>query len=351
MKRRIALIAGLILLALGLSLLAVDSSDARRLLAPSLMIGGVVLCGFSTLAAVIRKRPLAVGMVFTLIGIVAFLFAAVNMRDRLAGREVPLVWFPDEKILANEFTFFGDNKVVIRPVNPEAHHGEVEAETLRITFREQTFDIPVQDRDKKLLPALQRFEDWLLVTPMIDGVDSDLDLNEVIKNGDVSPRLIVVARFLAPDFDPETWGTVRRAEWEYWFIELLIDGPPEDAIRVTKRSYRELQGIAEQLLAQLDDVDDIRDIRQVTSFERLYNRVGDDDPTDNDAFPATPLVDMYWQYQAMLQITPPLQYPRTQVTDYAMKSMGWTWPVAGVSALLAFAGIVLIAASRVSRDA
>ncbi len=296
------------------------------------------------------SRTLWLGLILLVGGAAAFAFAAYQMKDRLGGRRVPIVWFPGERIIRNEFDFRQDHRVIIRAVDPEAAAGQKEAETLRITFRGQTFDLPVKGHDDIRLPGLERFSDWLLVTPVVDGLTNDDDVSEAVREGRVTPRLIVVARYPAPDFDPDTWGTVRRSEWEYWFVELRTDGPDEQAIAVTKRSYRALQGIAEQLLGQLDEVDDIRDIRQVTSFERLYNKYGDDDPTDNASFPDTPLVDLYWQYQAMLHVTPPLQYPRTQVTDYGMRAMGWTWPTAGISALAMLLGAGLIAASRVSRS-
>lgn len=303
------------------------------------------------------QRTLRAGLLLLVVGAIAFGVAAFNMKDRLADRRVPIVWFPGDRIIANEFDFVyerapdGSQKnaqhVIIRAVDPEAAAGEKTAETLRIHFRGQTFDLPVTGRDDTRLPGLERFNDWLLVSPMVDGLTNADNVGEAVRRGDVQPRLIVVARYPAPGFDPDTWGAVRRSEWEYWFVELKMTGPDDEAIQVTTRSYRALQGIAEQLLGQLDEVENIRDIRQITSFERLYNRFGDDDPSDNHTFPDTPLVDLYWQYQAMLYVTPQLQYPRTQVTDYGLRAMGWTWPVAGVGALAMLLGIGMVAASRV----
>jgi len=235
------------------------------------------------------------GLVVLCISIPAMLERLSEQR-RLSAR--PYIWFGEP---VTESPYFLDGEpVTFETVTRASTATEPSRDVLVITYRGRTAELPVAGRDDPRLPGLMRYGDWLKVLPMAEGSGSTTKVSEDVAAGALKPRLIVAARYLADDYAPDSWGTVRRKEWRYRFVELDPAAPPEEAIRTSDFIYADLE--------------------------------------------KQPLL---WQYQAMLQVTPPLMYPRNRFIDDNMHAMGWTWPAASLSIMSILIGLTLVGASFV----
>lgn len=323
------------------------------------------------------RRMRRVGLLLTIGSLVVIAFTMAEMFRRLAERDVPMVWF-GEPALGEEFEYLGRRVEVSATGEKRAATDRSAAAPTQVTVSwrggQAEFSIPVPIDDR--LPGLLRYGDWFKIMPMallphsgpgvVDG------LLRGIQEGEVQPRLIIAVRQLPPGFDPETWGAVRRKAWSYIFFELFPEGPEADAIRRTDRTYDELQDMAELFFGTLDAEHGSvlkggpeRFAREAIAIrDQFGERPGDEalwiaaervlaDSASGAQASIKPLREelrsRFWQYQAMLMVTPKLHQPRTKVVDYGISSMGWTWPVAGVSVLVLTLGIWMLMTSRVSR--
>ncbi len=266
------------------------------------------------------KRAKWIGAGMMALGVIGLVASVPNMVQRLGDRKDlagrPMVWF-GKQATSEPFTFEGERYSVTRV---ESHTGPV----LKIGWRDHTIDFPVNTvEDKPDLPGLLKHEDWFKLVPMAVGpYRTQDDFQKALQAGEVKPRLIAAARYPAEGFDPGKWGSVRRREWRYRFVEFLHDAPPEASIRVTETTYGDL--------------------------DRVFAPGPHDKPSE------TPLTDeqkyaRLWEYYAMLQVTPPTMYrARDKLVADGMHAMGWTWPVAGGSVIVAAVGAVVLGASRVT---
>lgn len=251
----------------------------------------------------------------------ALLGASVwSMQKRLSTRpdlkNRPVVWF-NEPILEEKF-IFQDVPCEVRTVESADAPKHVE-----VDWRGNTVSFDIGGRDDPRLPKLLRHEDWFKLLPMAEERANNQDeVVDKLITGQTKPRLIIAARYPAEGFNSGSWGLVRRRDWRYRFVELLVDGPAEQSVVNHETTYREIERIV---------APGPRDapVEGLTDEQRA---------------------DYAWQYNAMLQVTPsPLYRAKDKVVEQGMRAMGWTWPAAGIATMGLVIGVVLTLASRVGR--
>lgn len=259
-------------------------------------------------------RGRLIGFLLCAASIIGLAAAIPNMARRLSHRALPVVWF-DDPIPNPVFEFLGE-PAEIRTTDPQSPE---ERPALEIHWRGETRTFAIEEgmRDDPRLPGLLRHDDWLRILAMAEGARSQDELKAGIAQGTIHPRLIIAMRLPAEGFDPESWGAVRRREWRYRFVELL------PASRSPSKSFETHEGT----YAGLDKLGDPKFVR------------------DNNLQPEA------WKYAAMQQVTPATLFrSKSRPIDDAMLSMGWTWPVAGVSVLALVVGLLLLAMAAMTRD-
>ncbi|MBL8745588.1 MAG: hypothetical protein JNK58_04435, partial [Phycisphaerae bacterium] len=207
----------------------------------------------------------------------------------------------------------------VRTIDPPDHAAGARP-VLEIRWRDEVSRVEIEEgiRDDPRLPGLLRHDDWLRILVMAEGARSREELDRGIADGTIHPRLIIAMRFPAKDFDPGSWGTVRRKEWRYRFLELL----PES--RSPEKTHEWFEGTYGEL-------DRLGDPTYVKESGRQSEA---------------------WKYAAMQHVTPSLLFrSRNRSIDDAMLAMGWTWPVAGLSVMGLVVGSILLAISGASRSA
>ena len=253
-------------------------------------------------------KPIAVVIVaLSLAGLVA---SSVLMARRLGQRDNHLVWFSDA-IVKPGFEFEGNSLEFVENTPPE--DAPTRPRTLEIRYRGEAHAIPIEPsmRVDDRLPGLLKYDDWLRVHFFAEGAKTEHDLAGAIARKEIAPRLVISVRRVPDGFDPATWGSVRRREWRYTFIEPQPAGSAGDPkpLRVIEATYGDLDKLASP------------------SFRRAEGREAD-----------------YWQFAAMEKVTPPTLFrSRNRQMDEAMQSMGWTWPVAGICILGVIGGTLLLA--------
>ncbi len=229
------------------------------------------------------------------------------MASKLGKRDNHLVFF-GKPIADNEFGYHGE-PVEIATVDAPAEGGGTRR-MLEIRWRGAVDSTPIVDgmREDDRLPGLLRHSEWLRVLTYAEGAKTDADIAAGVDAGTITPHLIVAMRSPPEGFDGGSWGSVRRREWVYRFVELLPPGSGADAagpFKVTVSTYAEIEKLGDPV------------------FRREQGREGD-----------------FWQYAAMEQVTPATLFrARNRNMNDAMGSMGWTWPAAGTSVMGLIAGI------------
>lgn len=261
------------------------------------------------------SRPLLLPLALVVLGVVGLIASIPVMARRLQSRHIPIVWF-QQPLQGQDFLFQGE------PVHIDVVEADQSAsgqKMLRIDFRGSELLFPIEPgmQDDPRLPGLKRFEDWLSVVPMFTGVQTQEQLEKDLADGTRHPKLLVAMRLLAKGYDPESWGLVRRKDWRYRFALLDAKAPLDQAVEIVEGTYVDLDLLG-------DPVFRAREGRE----------------------------DEVWKFHAMLQVTPASAYrsknrPLTEV----MSTMGWTWPIAGVSILAIFGGLAAFTLRGVHRPA
>lgn len=258
------------------------------------------------------------GFLLVALALIGLIVSIPAMAQRLANRGGGVVWFHDP-IPAQDFTFLGA-PASVHTVDPPL--GVDQRPTLVVTWRGETTSVEIEKGiyDDPRLPGLLRHDDWLRILVMAEGARSREELDRKIAEGSVQPRLVIAMRFPAENYDPGSWGSVRRREWRYRFLELLPESrSPEKKTEWFEGTY-----------ADLDKLGD-------PAYVRSSGRESE-----------------VWKYAAMQHVTPTLLFrSKNKSIDDAMRAMGWTWPLAGVSimALVVGALIIAVAPSRASGGA
>lgn len=260
------------------------------------------------------SRLIALGLI--VLSLVGLGVSIPLMAKRLGGRDNHLVYF-GKPIADAEFGYRGE------PVRISTFDAPSEAggtrRTLEIHWRGEVHSAPVLEgmREDDRLPGLLRHSEWLRVLTYAEGARTEQQIAAGVDAGTITPHLIVAMRFPPEGFDPSTWGSVRRRDWRYRFVELLPPGAPggagnEGAFRVTESTYREIEKLGDP------------------RYRRDEGREGD-----------------FWQYAAMEQVTPSTLFrSKNRNMSEAMEAMGWTWPAAGTSIMTLLAGIGVLVLGR-----
>ncbi|MCB1257997.1 MAG: hypothetical protein KDB26_12870 [Microthrixaceae bacterium] len=296
-----------------------------------------------------------------------------KMFQRLHDRATPPMPLFDPPIERTSFEVLGD------PVSIETLDVEQDGPPMtriRISWKGLEEEVEFQQEEDNRLPGLLRYGDWLRVVPMVitppGEVGDKARLQQLIDEGRAKRELLIAVRQLPEGFDPESWGSVRRKDWNYRFIVFSVDEAGHPVSRTYERNYGELQDLAEAMFLSLDfergsalkggperiaaELDKVRKAHgQRSGDEALWTEVDGVLAGSADGAAAVGelrelLEERFWQYQAMLIVTPKLQHPRTKVVDYGISAMGWTWPLAGASALSLTIGVLMVMASWVRRD-
>ncbi len=266
------------------------------------------------------RIPLRIVGAVLVVGSLAGLGASIPvMMKRLSRRETPAIIY-SQPIASPQFEFRGHTLALsVVETAPESAGAspDKQSKTLQAAWRGQTYEMPIAPglHDDPRLPGLLRFEDWFRVLLVAEGAVAREDLERMIEQGSVTPRLVLVMRLPAEGFDPGSWGLVRRREWRYRFVELKSEGPPEQSIEVSEASYRELELLGDPAYARKSGQQ-----------------------------------DQVWKHHGMLHVTSPtLVRSRNKPMEDAMSAMGWTWPLAWGSVFGLTAGLALLAAASVGR--
>lgn len=195
------------------------------------------------------------------------------------------------------------------------------ASAIRIEFGNLSIVSPIKAPPAPDLPKLVGYAEWLAV----------LDISEYPPRTRVEPttppagrRVVIVKRNPAEGYDPDTWGSVRRADWTFDFFVLTPEGTIERELWRFPRSERGERALAERA--------------------RAAAASGRSDDADARLFAIKPLEERSWQFATALFVIPSLQVPKYKFKDDAVSAMGWTLPVAMFSALGLTVGIVFAAA-------
>lgn len=252
-----------------------------------------------------------IGILLASASLLALIGTLPVMVRRLAGRAPAMVWF-NKPITQPRVQFLGEPVELVLPPVGEPTAGP---RTIEIRWRGESVSFEIEEgmRDDPRLPGLLRFDDWLRVLIMAEGARDEEELEAGITSGAIRPRLIIAMRLPARDFPAGSWADVRRREWRYRFVELLPEAEsPDEAFRVHEGTYHEIDRLGDP------------------AHRAATGR-------DADA----------WMHYAMQHVTPPTLFrARNRPVEQAMRAMGWTWPVAGLSVLGVVAGIALAAAGR-----
>ncbi len=229
------------------------------------------------------------GITLALLGAAMVLISAPELVRRLRSRSESLeqVRWSARKITSDTFDF-REQPVRLETVSRDAQS------FVDIHWAGEIASLPVTGRDNAALPSLTRHDDWLGVFELL-AVRGNETVEEALAL-DNEYKLVVVSRAMAPGYDPKTWGAVRRKEWVYTYIELAPEG-------------------FEQSTRQQDDLE------QKT-----------------------------WRYIAAMQVTPGAQRPKAQLENDGFEELGWAWDGAAIGFSIFAAGLVLIGASRVTRE-
>lgn len=227
--------------------------------------------------------------------------------------------FAFQRIQDAEFEYMGE------PVRVTVGEAEQGARAVEVSWRGETAKIALSGKDEDRLPELLRFESWLRayqVRTLPPGVEPSRAVLEPATPDDT--RLIFVARHPSPGGDEKY---VDRKAWTYEVIELRRSDATREAEPLPKPAPTK-RGTAPEGTFDLSD-----------AFARwTFN------------FAALPSYERTWQYQAALDVTPSLAYPRNKFRGDGMSSVGWTWPLAGVGMLGLLAGVIRLASCFVERD-
>jgi hypothetical protein len=186
---------------------------------------------------------------------------------------------------------------------------------LRVRYGDTEILVPVKNPPAPDIPDLGGYAEWaamLAIRPALKSGEPALDE----RGQQPTPRFVLVTRTTPPGFDPQSWGSVRRADWRFTFYEFMPDGTIDAKTFRWPRSDR--------------------------SEHRLEARAQRGDEIAEDLVAIPPLQERTWQYQAALHVIPKLQMPAQRFKRTALEAAGWTFPVAGFAMLLLLLGLCLI---------
>ncbi|MCA9293942.1 MAG: hypothetical protein KDA20_09020 [Phycisphaerales bacterium] len=266
-------------------------------------------------------RTRRIGWVVLLLGIVGLAWSSWSMANRLKGRPISPVFFASN-IVEEKFNYLDKPIEIDRLAAPELDADPLRdwwakgLDALRISYRGAHVDFPIVGDQPDRLPGLLDYETWFKIMPMVTGERTPIDVAEKLARGEIHSRLVAVARYPAPGFEPGTTGLVRRSEWLYCLAEFHPDADPP--ITVVEKTYEELDAL--HTPGKWTAIRHPEWVKQGADRER----------------------DL-WMHYAMQQVTPaPFLRAKDRTLDAALHAMGWTWPAAGVCVLVLVTGLLMV---------
>ena len=285
-----------------------------------------------------RSKPAALaGLAVIAASLLGLALSLPTMIDRLAEREGiaqrPVFWFgPPLEERAAAFQGTPVNITTNREPTPEALDAlnlddttPLQSGYIEVRFGAAAAHFPISPQDDPRLPGMLAHQRWFRVMPLAEAkVNARSELMRQIQRGEVVPRLVAVARYPAEGYDPESWGLVRRKEWPFLFAEFSAGPdarPGTETVNISSATYGELEAIYAP--GPYDDPPDLSEEEKAAGM---------------------------WRHDAMIQVTPAqLIRAKDKIVDEGLEAMGWTWPVAGVSAMGLVVGTMLLASAAVTR--
>lgn len=255
-------------------------------------------------------RTRIIGLTITALAGVVFVIAVAAMGRRAAAynERADFDRYRIEPNTSRTFEIHG------RPVSLTDATDDAGNAALRIRYGDTELLAPVKDPPGPGIPDLGAYAEWvamLAIRPALKSGEPVLDE----RGNQPAPRFVLVTRTTPPGFDPQSWGSVRRADWRFTFYELKPDGTI--------------------------DVRTLRWPRSERSEKGLESRAAAHDPLAEDLAAIPPLQERTWEYQAALHVIPKLQMPAQRFKRTALESAGWTLPVAGFAMLFILLGLAL----------
>lgn len=298
----------------------------------------------ATVLAELNKRgdgtPRWVWWLVFLGGLAAFGVATGFMAGRIVefNKKAQFVRFHAEPMYSRKFRLEGWPEGTLTD-KLETVEG-IERAFLELDYAGQKTLIPVKKPPAQDIPALTGYDEWVKV----------LAFNQVepAPNGESravpgSTRLWIITRTTPPGYDPDQWGSVMRTDWLFTFYELMPRpvkvGDQERSVVVERRRWP--KGSMEENRLQQTAVDARNAIAK------------GEKPTLEQARALElaliePLAERSPEYFAAMHVVPKLNVPKYKFSDtaFSFRTLGWTAPVAGLSALAMFYGLAFAVAPR-----
>lgn len=195
------------------------------------------------------------------------------------------------------------------------------APVLRLSWRGNTHDFAMGPSETPLEFGLKRWGHWFGVLLLADGAATEEEFERLWQEGGPDAYFVAAALYPAPGYE-DGWEYVRRQEWQYEFALMRLDGQDDEALEITRKPYEQVDAL------------------------HLPGRYTDEEflPTEEER------ERDLWQYYAMEAVTPaPQLRGRNKRIDTLVDEMGLAWPAAGLSALGAVIGVLLIGLGARSR--
>lgn len=220
--------------------------------------------------------------------------------------------------------------------------------SLRITYGDESLTLRDYVPGIAELPDLRRYENWLKVVRFVETTGMSVaEAQGKVDAGELRDRLALAVRIPPPGADEQTWGRVKRSEWRFETHELLapdasLAAGTTEAARPGEQSDRaETGGTA--------DTSIVSEAWVAPESERSFNRRVAAASRRGEPIPerrADELRQGTWQHDAA-QLTMPDSRGYAPVFGAdAFEAFGWTFPTAGVVAIVMPIGLAFLFAPR-----
>lgn len=255
----------------------------------------------------VQSRP--VWLVVFLLSLAAFgisLAGMIKKIDEFNASEDRPARFAFQPVTSPSFTYAGSQ------VSFKHETLDVGLGNLRVSYGTEELVLPVRVSGIDELPDLRRYENWMRVLRFFETTGMTVAAaQQRLEAGEIADRLAIAIRIPPAGADERTWGRVGKSEWRYELHEFI---PATDQQTPTFRSEMFIPPESERSFNR-------RIARASRNNEPIPER------RSNELKPGT------WQHDAA-QLTMPDNRGFTPVFGAdAFGSFGWTFPVAGVSAI------------------
>ncbi len=268
------------------------------------------------------------GIILALVSAVLLAVSVVSMtrrvRDYNARAEFPQ--YSIKNVTTRELDVFSRPVRILDSHLPGGSGGGGQA-AITIEYGPTPITTPIKAPPAPDLPKLVGYAEWLAILDIKEFAPKT-HVDELTQP--VSRRVAIVKRNPAEGYDPDTWGSVRRADWTFDFFILT----PEGTIQTERWRFPRGE----------------RGEKRLQAAAAAAAKVGGGgggtppDPSEAGLMNIKPLEERSWEYAAALFVIPALQVPKYKFKDDAVSAMGWTLPVGMFSALGLTCGVVFGAA-------